>query len=152
MLSVKDIKTPAYICDIDAFKQNVTDFRNAVKKFYPNFKLGYSFKTNYYQGFCNAIKELGEYAEVVSPMELDYAINTIGFKKNEVIYNGIINDVCGKVSIAKDGGIVNIDNLHEFKAISKYCEENDISELEKISTKANTIYFTKILDNSEQDD
>lgn len=126
MLSVSEIPTPSYISDIDAFKANIIDFRNAVKKHYPNYRMGYSYKTNYHMAFCMAVEELGEYAEVVSPKEYKLA-KSIGVKDENIIYNGLIDDFETKVSVARNGGIVNIENLHEFKKFVEYTKENFVS-------------------------
>lgn len=122
MLNVNNITTPAYICDTQVFKQNITDFREAVKHFYPNYRLGYSFKTNYYPRFLGAVKELGEYAEVVSHKEYILA-KMIGFEDKDIIYNGVIPDFETKLNCALNGGLVNIDNLDEFKTFVDYTNE-----------------------------
>lgn len=114
MLNVREIQTPVYICDIKAFKGNITDFRKAVNKYYPNYHIGYSYKTNYYQDFCKEVDKLGEYAEVVSPKEYHYA-KELGIRDENIIYNGVIPDFANKLNVALNGGIVNIENLHEFK-------------------------------------
>lgn len=114
MLNVREIQTPAYICDIKAFKGNITDFRKAVNKYYPNYRMGYSYKTNYYQEFCKVVDKLGEYAEVVSPKEYHYA-KELGVHDKNIIYNGVIPDFANKLNVALNGGIVNIENLDEFK-------------------------------------
>lgn len=114
MLNVREIQTPAYICDIKAFKGNITDFRKAVNKYYPNYHMGYSYKTNYYKDFCLAVDKLGEYAEVVSPKEYHYA-KELGIRDKNIIYNGVIPDFANKLNVALNGGIVNIDNIDEFR-------------------------------------
>lgn len=113
MLNVREIQTPAYICDIKAFQGNITDFRNAVNKYYSNYHMGYSYKTNYYQDFCKAVDKLGEYAEVVSPKEYRYA-KELGVRDENIIYNGVIPDFANKLNVALNGGIVNIENIDEF--------------------------------------
>lgn len=114
MLNVREIQTPAYICDIAAFKGNITDFRKSVKKHYSNYHMGYSYKTNYYRKFCETVDKLGEYAEVVSPKEYHYA-KEIGIEDRNIIYNGVIPDFGNKLNVSLNGGIVNIDNLQEFR-------------------------------------
>lgn len=123
MNNMQHLKTPVYICDIKQLKQNITDFREAVKLHYSNYRMGYSFKTNYYEGFLKSVLELGEYAEVVSPKELGMA-RSVGFDYKEIIYNGVIDDFNQKLKVAKYGGIVNIDNMDEFKQFTKYCNES----------------------------
>ena len=134
MLSVREIQTPAYICDIKAFKGNIIDFRKAVSKYYPNYHMGYSYKTNYYRMFCEAVDKLGEYAEIVSPKEYRYA-KELGVRDDHIIYNGVIPDFANKLNVALNGGIVNIDNLDEFKSFVDW--SNDKQRNIKLGVRLN---------------
>ena len=55
-MSSDDLKTPLYIADKNDFKRNITDFVAAFRKYYPNYNIGYSFKTNYCKEFINVVK------------------------------------------------------------------------------------------------
>lgn len=125
MNNMQNLKTPVYICDTGQFKKNITDFRDAIKTHYPRYRMGYSFKTNYYAGFINAVRELGECAEVVSPKELEMAV-AAGFRYQDIIYNGVIEDFNAKILVVLGGGIVNIDNLDEFKTFVEWSEKTQI--------------------------
>ena len=125
MKNITEIKTPVYICDKKRFIDNINDFRNAIKKHYHNYSLGYSFKTNYTECFCNAVLELGEYAEVVSPMEYGYA-RSLGFGNDRIIYNGVIEDYTNKMNVAIEGGLVNIDSVTELIALQNICDSRGI--------------------------
>lgn len=111
-----DLKTPLYIADKSDFKRNITDFIAAFRKYYPNYNIGYSFKTNYCKDFINVVKEVGGYAEVVSPKEYQLARN-YGFDYSQIIYNGVIPDLDDKIRCASHGGIVNVDNVHELTSL-----------------------------------
>lgn len=106
------ISTPLYISDKSDFKQNITDFMAAFREYYPNYNIGYSFKTNYCRDFIDVVREIGGYAEVVSPAEYQFARNC-GFEDHEIIYNGVIPDVEDKLRVAKNRGIVNIESGYE---------------------------------------
>ena len=106
------ISTPLYISDKSDFKRNITDFMAAFREYYPNYNIGYSFKTNYCRDFIDVVREVGGYAEVVSPAEYQFARNC-GFEDCEIIYNGVIPDVEDKLRVAKNGGIVNIESGYE---------------------------------------
>lgn len=111
-----DLETPLYIADKSDFKRNITDFIGAFRKYYPNYNIGYSFKTNYCEEFINVVKEVGGYAEVVSPSEYQMAGN-YGFDDSQIIYNGVIPDLDDKIRCANHGGIVNIDNIGELGSL-----------------------------------
>lgn len=111
---VSELKTPAYIVDAKKFQKNLCDLRNAFKKIYPNFHIGYSYKTNYVQKYTDMVVYEKEFSEVVSHDEYMMA-KVRGVRDDMIIYNGVIDDFVTKLRIAKHGGIVNIDNLCEFK-------------------------------------
>lgn len=115
-----DLKTPLYIADKSDFKRNITDFITAFRKYYPNYNIGYSFKTNYCEDFINVVKEVGGYAEVVSPKEYQLARN-YGFDYSQIIYNGVIPDLEDKIRCANHGGIVNVDNVGELGSLLGIC-------------------------------
>lgn len=114
------ISTPLYISDKSDFKRNITDFIAAFRKYYPNYNIGYSFKTNYCREFIEIVKEVGGYAEVVSLAEYQLARN-YGFEDHEIIYNGVIPDTEDKIRCANHGGIVNIDNVGELGSLIGIC-------------------------------
>lgn len=111
-----DLKTPLYIADKSDFKRNITDFIAAFRKYYPNYNIGYSFKTNYCKEFIEVVKDVGGYAEVVSPTEYQMARN-YGFDYSQIIYNGVIPDLDDKLRCANHGGIVNVDNVGEIGSL-----------------------------------
>ena len=85
-MKIEEIKTPAYVYDIDAFRKNVTDINSIIKSNYPNFRLGYSYKTNYLPQFIEVAKELKLYAEIVSKQEFEM-VKAIGERDENIIYN-----------------------------------------------------------------
>lgn len=108
----RSLPTPIYLADLNAFKTNLSDLLAAFRKHYNHFNIGYSFKTNYYEGFLKIVKELGCMAEVVSPTEYKMALSN-DFNDEEIIYNGVIPAVGQKLSVILHGGIVNFDNSDE---------------------------------------
>lgn len=112
--TVETLPTPIYITDVDAFSQNIIKFGDELRKEYRNARIGYSLKTNYYSRFLNEVLDLGEMAEVVSPMEYQMAV-VRGFKPSDIIYNGVVPDVQNKIEVANNGGIVNFDNVAELR-------------------------------------
>lgn len=67
------------------------------------------------------------YAEVVSPMELQHARKFVDDK--HIIYNGVIPDTENKYTVARNGGMVNVENLTELTAING-CAARDGVEVE----------------------
>ena len=109
-----------YLFDLDGFSGNVTELLEAFRRFYGNFDIAYSFKTNYLKAACDTILSLGCCAEVVSPFEYEYA-KQLGFPDRRIIFNGVIPcDV--KYSVLRAGGMVNVDCLDEYLRLEALAE------------------------------
>lgn len=79
--------SPLYVFDEEGFIKNYRDLETAMRSRYENYRISYSFKTNYTPYICSVVKRLGGYAEVVSGME--YAIaRKVGFDDKHIIFNG----------------------------------------------------------------
>jgi len=105
--------TPLYIFDSACFTKNFQDLQKSYRRFYPNFNIAYSFKTNYTPEICKHIYQLGGIAEVVSGMEYKLA-QKVGFSPDRIIVNGP-----GKwrdiPKMLRDGALVMLDNMAELK-------------------------------------
>lgn len=121
-LKIDQLSTPIYITDVDTFSQNLITFGEALRNVYSNARIGYSLKTNYHLPFLKEVLRLGEMAEIVSPKEYNLAV-LAGFQFSDIIYNGVIPDVLTKLKIAKDGGIVNFDNVAELKEADQFNQD-----------------------------
>ncbi len=135
MIPVNRIETPTYLYDEAAFLKNVYDVISIIRSRYRNFKLAYSYKTNYFNGILRAADDAGLYAEVVSPQEFDDASWFTNGNLNRVIYNGVIPDFENKIRVAMAGGIVNIENMLEFLQIDNYA--NATNKVVKIGIRVN---------------
>ncbi len=113
-----------YIFYISRLIDNYHAIQNAYRSKYRNFTIAYSFKTNYLKEICDTIHGLGAFAEVVSPQEYEYAVR-LGFSPYNIIYNGVIPDPVMKNVVATSGGIINIDNVHEFDEIQQIAHARD---------------------------
>lgn len=79
--------SPLYIFDEGGFSENAVQLQKAMTSFYGNYRIAYSFKTNYTPYICAAAKRLGAFAEVVSGMEYSLA-KRIGYDDAQIIFNG----------------------------------------------------------------
>lgn len=124
LFHVNDILTPAYIIDVNEFRKNLYDLRAAFTAIYPNYHIGYSYKTNYLHDYTDVIVDANEFSEVVSHKEYVMAKKR-GVLDSMIIYNGVVNDFKAKLHVIKHGGIVNVDNLCEFKEfVNASCKDN----------------------------
>lgn len=127
-MSIEKIGTPYYMFYANEFIRNYYDLENSMKKFYDNYQIAYSFKTNYTPAVCKIVKSLGGYAEVVSDMEYQLALK-IGFSPECIVYNGP-----GKGKMLEhcilNGGLLNVDNLRELKEVCDIAKNNPEKKLE----------------------
>ncbi len=102
---------PLYVFDEEGFKEDYRELTESMKSLYEKYQIAYSFKTNYTPYICNLVKEAGGYAEVVSDMEYQLALD-LGFEPQRIIYNGP-DKAKEAVAALQRGSIVNIDSIDE---------------------------------------
>lgn len=105
-----------YLLDSEQFRQNFLELKGMFSKFYPNFNIAYSYKTNYTPKLCKIINELGGYAEVVSEMEAELALRC-GVEPSRIIWNGPIKNLQMLDLFLLKGVTVNIDSIDEAECI-----------------------------------
>ena len=110
-----------YLLDSDVFEQNYKDLSASFKKYYPNFNIAYSYKTNYTPKLVKIVNQLGGYAEVVSDMEMEIALRS-GVKPEKIIWNGPIKNEIKVKELLLAGGTVNIDSIYEIENIKTIAE------------------------------
>lgn len=106
-----------YLYDDEKLRKNITELSRAFGKYYKNFRIAYSYKTNYLLDIVKTVSDIGCMAEVVSPAEFWYA-NEVGCHLSNIVYNGVIPDSDGKFAVARNGGYVNVDNYAEYESLS----------------------------------
>ncbi len=116
VLRGSSLPTPTYIVSKPILEENIASLQEALRSRFRRFIVGYSYKTNYASAVVRMVHRKGAYAEVVSPMELAYARKFV--HDSNIIYNGVIQDVNGKVQVALNGGIVNVENMTELRLIN----------------------------------
>lgn len=117
----RQYRTPFYAFFRDDFIANCRELEEAYKAVYSSFSLAYSFKTNYMPAACVCVKELGDYAEVVSDHE--YAIaKKLGFRPERIIVNGP-GKWYGMEEMLSDGAIVMLDNAYELRRATEITAE-----------------------------
>ena len=112
-----------YLLDSKQFKNNFLELKKAFSSIYPNFSIAYSYKTNYTPKLCKIVNDLGGYAEVVSEMELEIALN-VGVNPENIIWNGPIKNPKVLEKFLLSGGIVNIDSLDDLNLIKLIIKNN----------------------------
>ncbi len=132
---VEKYNSPLYLFDAKGFCENYKHLVSAMCSIYPNYKLAYSYKTNYTPYICKIVKSLGGYAEVVSDMEYKVA-KAIGYSENMIIYNGPSKGPLMEQHIL-NGGISNIDNVAETNRVVELARKYPELQI-KIGIRINT--------------
>lgn len=112
-----------YLLDSGLYEDNYCKMLKAFQKYYTNTHIAYSYKTNYMPKLCRIINRLGGYAEVVSEMELELALN-LGVEYENIYYNGPYKKEKYIEEIMLGGGYLNIDAGYETVIVSEIAERH----------------------------
>ena len=105
-----------YLLDSARFEQSFRELDAAFRRYYPKFRIAYSYKTNYTPRLARVVDRLGGWAEAVSDMELEIALRS-GVEPRRIVWNGPVKDAEKAIGLLSAGGLVNIDSLDELKAV-----------------------------------
>lgn len=108
-----------YIFDEENFINNLNQVKNAFEKKYTNFRIAYSFKTNYIPRVCKIALENGTMAEVVSELEYEHALK-LGFQPNQIIFNGPVKSREILFKAFENNSIVHFDSELEIQYLEEY--------------------------------
>ena len=105
-------KTPYFVIHKKDLDINYNNLVNALKRYWNNYIIGYSYKTNALPYIIDHFNYLGCYAEVVSDDEFGLA-KLIGVNNNRIIYNGPIKTKDTFLEAIHNHCVVNIDSQRE---------------------------------------
>lgn len=105
-----------YLLESETFEKNYIELSNTFTKYYPQFNIAYSYKTNYIPKLVKIVDRLGGYAEVVSDMEMEIALRS-GVAPSHIIWNGPVKNIKKVEELLLSGGTVNIDSYYEIDNI-----------------------------------
>ena len=108
----RECGTPFYFVYPERFVNNLQSFRKAFTDIYPNFILSYSFKTNYTPPLLTLAKANNVYAEVVSTMEYNMAIQ-LGYPTDHIIFNGPVKSINDIDTATRNNSILQLDSAYE---------------------------------------
>lgn len=110
------LQTPCYVIHKWDLEQGVKSLKDALEKYWNNYHIGYSFKTNALPWVLEFMKEQGLWAEVVSADEYSLAKK---MKYDQMIYNGPVKTKESFCQAALGKNIVNIDSKQELEWIEE---------------------------------
>jgi len=114
--------SPLFIFDEKLFIEKIKDVKEAFNREYGNFKLAYSFKTNYLVRVCKLAFKENVLAEIISGFEYDIA-KLIGYDGKNIIINGPYKPYEELIKYVKDSCIINVDNKEELDRLNTISKE-----------------------------
>lgn len=108
------MKTPCYVIHKGELDNNFDLLKCALEKYWNNYIIGYSYKTNALPWVIKEFDRKGCYAEVVSEDEYELA-KLVGVKKENIVYNGPIKTKTSFIEALSNGNFVNIDSAREIE-------------------------------------
>jgi diaminopimelate decarboxylase len=118
-----------YLMDVPRYRRNIRAFLSAFRAYYPRTSLAHSYKTNYIPDLCRAAYEEGGYAEVVSGMEFDLALQ-LGAQPARIILNGPLKPHRLLERALLAGSVVNVDSVQEAESIAQLARQNPGHEMQ----------------------
>lgn len=115
------IRPPYFMINKELLDDGVDKLEDALQHAWPNYIIGYSYKTNALPWVIHYFRDRGCYAEVVSDDEYMLA-QSIGVKN--IIYNGIAKTKDTFLEAIRNHAIVNIDSEYEIDWLDEL-EKND---------------------------
>lgn len=115
---------PCYLFDSEKFTDNLARFYSSFNAYFGDkFIPSYSTKTNPDFAVLTTLAKSKDWMiEIVSDHERHLAA-ACGFRYDRVVYNGVVPDPLGKIAVATEGGIVNVESYTELVELAAYAQE-----------------------------
>ncbi|WP_283672585.1 pyridoxal-dependent decarboxylase [Clostridium perfringens] len=126
------LNTPCFIINKEEIKFNIDGMNRALKKYWNNYIIGYSCKTNSLPWVLNFMRKNNCYAEVVSSYEYKLA-KKIGYDDKNIIFNGPNKSKDMFLRALDKGAILNIDSRREIE----WLKENSFNKEIKVGVRVN---------------
>ena len=120
------INTPYYVVDKSLVEEAYASLAASLNKYWNNYIIGYSYKTNALPWVINYFKSKGCYAEVVSDDEYNLA-RYIKNPIDKIVYNGPIKTKETMLEAIKGGAIVNLDSKREIEWLAELDGDENFS-------------------------
>lgn len=115
---LEKFNSPLFIVSERVIKEKYQKLKDALRVFYPDSKISYSYKTNYLPEICKILKGCGAYAEVASGFEY-WLAKKLGYRGGDIIFNGPYKKNGELLNAFDDECILNADNYFELNRIEE---------------------------------
>ena len=104
--------SPLYVLSEQTIRETYREAKQAFETRYPKVQFAWSYKTNYLNAVCKIFHQVGSWAEVVSGMEYDKALQN-GVKGSQIIFNGPSKSREDLVKAIDNDSLIHIDHFDE---------------------------------------
>lgn len=129
------IQTPYFVIDEPILQRYYDMLKDSLATNWPNYLIGYSFKTNSLPWLVSFVKRNGAFAEVVSEDEYLLA-KYLGFTDCEIIYNGPYKSKKSFCDVLLADGYINLDSRQELDWLIELANSNP-DKFFKVGIRAN---------------
>lgn len=126
---VQGLATPFYLFDATHLRTQINKIKSAFEKYWGNYEIAYSVKTNSLPALGKEILQNGLMAEVVSKDEYELAV-AIGFSPERIVSNGPIKDSDWLGSVIRHHSFLNVDSKSEIRYLCEYASSHPLEKIE----------------------
>ncbi len=113
--------SPLFVFSEQRLRERYRELRDALALRYPRVQLAWSYKTNYLGAICKVFHDEGSWAEVVSAMEYERALQ-LGNDPSTIVFNGPHKPDRVLEHALSGGSLVNIDHYDEMGLAEKIAD------------------------------
>lgn len=122
---VGEYGSPLYIFSESKIRYKYKELSEAIRMYYPNNHISWSYKTNYLSAICSILHQEGAKAEIVSGMEYDIAKKLV-IKGEDIIFNGPGKKRDELIAAVEDNVSIHIDHLDELLLLEQVADSTGI--------------------------
>ena len=121
---LKKYGSPLYVISEQTIRETYREAKQAFETRYPKVQFAWSYKTNYLNAVCKIFHQEGSWAEVVSGMEYDKALQN-GVKGSQIIFNGPSKSREDLVKAVSNDSLIHIDHFDELFLVLEIAQTSE---------------------------
>jgi len=121
---LKKYGSPLYVISEQTIRETYREAKQAFETRYPKVQFAWSYKTNYLNAVCKIFHQEGSWAEVVSGMEYDKALQN-GVKGSQIIFNGPSKSRDDLVKAVSNDSLIHIDHFDELFLVLEIAQTSE---------------------------
>lgn len=122
---IQQFGSPLFVFSERQIRENIRNAKRAFEARYPKVQFAWSYKTNYLNSICSLFHQEGSWAEVVSRMEYEKALQN-GVSGNNIIFNGPDKTDKDLLIAMKNNSCIHIDHLDELYRLTELATQEQI--------------------------